>query len=428
MSLFARLFGKGSRPLGYEQAKDLASHKDPAVRAQLAARENLRPEILYYLAEDPNPEVRRAVAANAGSPAQANLLLASDQDEAVRADLAAKVARIAPGLSAHEQDRLRRMTFEALELLARDQLPMVRQILSEALKDVANAPPEVIRRLARDAEMAVAGPVLQFSPVLTDEDLLEIIAAGPVAGALSAISRRSQVNVRVADAIAATDDVDAIAVLLGNPSAQIREETLDRLVDRAADIEAWHRPLVQRPHLPARAASKLARFVAASLLQTLADRNDLDPEAAKAVASVVAKRLDEIEAEGGPAQPKGNAKAVADETAAMIRAHDMMAAGQLDETAIDTALASGDVAFTTAALSLLATMPIDSVKKIVSTQSAKGLVALCWKAELTPTFAALLQTRLLRLPAVKVLQPKAGDYPLRPDEMQWQLEFFGAAE
>ena len=37
------------------------------------------------------------------------------------------------------------MTYEALEILARDQVTRVRQILSEALKDVANAPPEVIR-------------------------------------------------------------------------------------------------------------------------------------------------------------------------------------------------------------------------------------------------------------------------------------------
>jgi uncharacterized protein (DUF2336 family) len=423
-SLLRRLFGNRDRPLDYDRAKELASHRDAKVRSELAGRTDVKPEILYYLAEDSSAEVRRAVAANAQAPAQANLLLAGDQDDAVRSGLAAKIARLAPGLSAHEQDRLRRMTYEALEMLARDQIPKVRQILAEALKDVAQVPPEVIRRLARDAELAVAAPVLRYSPVLTDDDLLEIIGANPVPGALTAISRRSVVNVRVADAIAATDDIEAVAELLANPSAQIREETLDRLADRAADIEAWHKPLVERPHLPAKTAQKLARFVAANLLQALAERNDLAPEEAKAVATVVRKRLEESEAPAGPA--KAQARRSADEAVAVIRARTLHAAGQLDETAVDTALSSGDLPFVMAALMLRAGVAEAVVKKVVDTQSAKGVVAVTWKAGLSASMAVNLQTRLLRLATGRVLQPKGGMFPLSPEEMEWQLEFFGA--
>jgi len=418
-----RLFGGGvsKAVLDYDQAKALAGHPDPAVRSELAEHPDVKPEILYFLAEDSDPEVRRRVAANAQAPAQANLLLASDQSDAVRGDLAGKIARLAPGLSAHEQDRLRRVTFEALDLLARDQIPKVRQILAEALQEVANAPPEVILRLARDAELVVAGPVLQYSPVLTDEDLLEIIGASPIPGALAAISRRIVVNHRVADAIAATDDVDAIAVLLANKSAQIREETLDRLADRATDIEAWHKPFIDRPKLSARTAQKLARFVAASLLQSLAARNDLGPEAQSAVAAVVAKRIDEIEAEA-KAEPKG----VSDEAALVERVRALLAKGQLTETTIDTALSSGDAAFVVAALAELAELPMRVVRKVVDTQSAKGIVALTWKAGLSANLGTHLQARLLRLPLSRVLDAKAGDHPLTPDEMEWQLEFFGA--
>lgn len=421
-----RLFGSGRKgPLDYEQAKQLAAHPDSKVRAELAGRDDVKAEILYFLAEDSDAGVRRQVAGNPHAPAQANLLLATDMDDAVRGDLAAKIARVAPGLSAHEQDRLRRMTFESLEMLARDQIPKVRQILSEALQDVAGAPPDVIRRLARDAELVVAGPVLQFSPVLTDDDLLEIIGAGPIPGALACISRRSVVNVKVADAIAATDDVDAIAVLLGNPSAQIREETLDRLADRAADIEAWHRPMVERPLLSARTAQKLARFVAANLLQTLAARKDLDADAVAAVAAVVSRRIDEIEGDAGA---KGEAKRDADEAAALQRARAMHAAGQLDETSVDTALSSGDHAFVTAALAVLSELPPKAVRKVIYTKSAKGMVAVTWKAGLSAGFGAQLQSKLLRLSASKMLGPMQGDHPLSVAEMEWQLEFFGAGE
>jgi len=420
-----RLFGGGSAPIDYDRAKDLAAHPDAKIRSDLARRQDIRPEILYFLAEDSDPVVRRSVAANDSAPPQANLLLAADRDDTVRGDLAAKIARLAPGLSAHDQDRLRRLTFEALEIVARDQVPRIRQILAEALKDVANAPPEVIRRLARDAELVVSGPILRFSPVLTDEDLLEIIGAKPIPGALAAISRRAGINTQVCDAIAATDDTEAIAVLLGNPLAQIREETLDRLVHRAADIEAWHRPFVERPKLPARVAQRLARFVAADLLRTLAERDDLEPETASLVAQAVEKRIAEA-----AASPEARAadRSKAERNEAEARALALRDSGQLTETTIDTALASGDLAFVTAALILLAQLPAKTVTKVIATQSAKGIIAITWKAGLSAGLALQLQIRLLRLPAARVIPPDGGDFPLTTREMEWQLEFFGATE
>ena len=264
--------------------------------------------------------------------------------------------------------------------------------------------------------------MLQYSPVLTDDDLLDIIATSPVAGALAAISRRQGVPVAVADAIAATDDTAAIAELLANKSAQIREETLDRLADRAADFESWHRPLVERPHLSAKAAQRLARFVASSLLESLASRHDLDAETAKAVALVVRRRLDEMAAVG-PA--KAEAKREVDAAVAMVRARQLLAAGTLDESTVDTALSGGDSAFVEAALSLLSGLPLTVVHKTVSLQSAKGIVAVTWKAKLSPALAVQLQGKLLRLPSTRVLRPVGGDFPLSAKEMDWQIEFLG---
>jgi uncharacterized protein (DUF2336 family) len=411
------------RKLTYEEARELAAAADPSVRAELAARPDLQPEILYYLAEDSSAEVRRRVARNEQAPPQANLLLAGDGDEAVRSDLAAKIVRLAPGLSANEHDRLRRLTYETVEILARDQITKVREIMAQALKDVADAPPEVIRRLARDAEIVVAGPVLQYSPVLGDDDLLEIIGTHPIPGALAAISKRSIVNTRVADAIAATDDVDAIATLLGNASAQIREETLDRLVDRAADIEPWHRPLAERPQLSCKAAGKLARFVAANLLQGLAARQDLPPDAAAAVAAVVRKRLDELEATG-PA--KAEANRAADESSALTRAQQLKFQNRLDESTVDAALAGGDHAFVVAALSVLAGVSVATVKKTVQTQSAKGIVAITWRAGLSMAFCSQLQAKLMHMPSSRQLHSASGTFPLSQQEMVWQLEFLDA--
>ena len=136
-----------SETISYEIAKKMARDQDPDVRRALAERADLKPEVLYFLAEDTDAEVRKAVAKNLASPRQTDVLLANDDDADVRGDLAGKIARLAPGLSTDEQDKARQATYEALEMLAKDQITKVRGILSDALKDIADAPPDVIKTL-----------------------------------------------------------------------------------------------------------------------------------------------------------------------------------------------------------------------------------------------------------------------------------------
>ena len=112
--------GDKDKPLSYEEAMEMARHANMNIRMELAVRSDVNPEILYFLSEDPAAEVRRLIAGNEVTPAQADLVLAKDTDQDVRGDLAAKIAKLAPGLSADEQDKVKRMTYEALEILARD--------------------------------------------------------------------------------------------------------------------------------------------------------------------------------------------------------------------------------------------------------------------------------------------------------------------
>jgi uncharacterized protein (DUF2336 family) len=277
--------------LTYEQARELAASGDRSVREKLAKRTDLPPEILYYLADDDTASVRRAVAANAAAPHHTHMMLAEDKDSAVRCDLATKISRLLPDLSPDEHDKARQAADEALRALAQDQIVAVRQALAEALKDVAHAPPDVINTLARDAESAVAMPVLQYSPVLSDEDLIEIIRGGTAAGGLNAIARRKVVGEHVSDALATTNDSSAIADLLGNKGAQIREETLDRLIDQSADVTLWQTPLATRPRISPGAASKLAHVLADNVWQMFSRRTDLDPQTAAAVKDAMHQRL-----------------------------------------------------------------------------------------------------------------------------------------
>src|SRR5579859_4404105 len=234
--LLQRVFKIGKRvapAIGYEESKRLVQSRDPADRRRVAENQHVKPEVLYFLATDPDPDVRLAIARNQATPIQADVLLSRDSEETVRADLAAKIARFAPDLRPDETDKLKAMTYQVLETLIQDQAVRVRRVVAETLKDMNTAPAGLIQRLARDPELAVAGPVLQYSPVLTDDDLLDIVRQLPIPGAAAAIARRRRLGPAVADEIGNGMDVDAITALLSNSSAQIREDTLDRLVERA---------------------------------------------------------------------------------------------------------------------------------------------------------------------------------------------------
>jgi uncharacterized protein (DUF2336 family) len=410
--------------LSYEESKRLARDNDPAIRAELAARQDVRPEVLYYLAEDSSAEVRCRIAGNLKTPCQADLILARDKNEAVRCRLASKIAELLPELDEKAQAEAREYVLDVIEILAQDQATRVRQIIAETLKDVASAPPQVIRRLARDMAEAVSCPVLEFSPLLTDQDLLDIIEEGCASGKLTAISRRSGVGEQVTDAIVAVKDSAAITALLENKSAQIREETLDGLVNASLEVTAWHKPLVERPALSLKAIKKLASFVASVLLDLLESREDLDKKTSRAVAKEVKRRLDKEEKEKKRAKKKSRKNCTPAESAE-ARARRMIESGNLDDKALLRALNSGDRDLVRNALALRAKLPLSLIDHILTAHSAKGVTALAWRAGCSMRFAKQLQIRMGGIPPSQVLNPRAGtDYPLSPGDMDWQIEFF----
>jgi uncharacterized protein (DUF2336 family) len=422
MKLFKRKAAAPDPKLSYDESKRLARDGDRVVRERLADREDVRPEVLYFMAEDDSAEVRVRIAANVSTPRQADLILARDRDEAVRERLARKIETLLPELDADAQAQAHKYLVEVIEILAQDQVTRVRQIVAETLKEVASAPSHVIRRLARDAAEVVACPVLEFSPLLSDQDLLEIIESGSNSGRLTAISRRQGVGEQVTDAIVATEDEGAITALLDNDSAQIREEALDGLVAAALEVSAWHEPLVRRPRLPASAARKLAGFVASSLLELLRARDDLDRETARLVAREVERR---IEDEAEEAAKKGIETADADGEPAEKRAERMFKAGELGNQVLTRALSGGDRGLVRHGLALRADLPLSLIDHVLAAHSAKGVTALAWKAGCTMRFASQLQLRLGGIAPNQVLNPRGGtDYPLSDEEMDWQLDFF----
>jgi uncharacterized protein (DUF2336 family) len=419
-ALIGRVLGRSALPerMTYEMARDaLETHAREARRA-LAQRTDVEPEVLYYLAGDESTEVRRLVAANPATPQHANKLLASDFDANVRCELARKIGRIVPGLDSRETQRVRDIAIEIMETLASDHLPRVRSILADEIKSSTRVPAQIVRRLAHDLELIVSAPVLEYSPLLSDDDLLEIIAGARVEGAMTAIARRRAVSVPVSDAIVATLDVPAVAALLTNANAQIREETLDLIIDHASEIIPWHQPVVLRPGLSVRAIRRIAGFVAASLLETLEKRTGLDADTAVFLRARMRDRL----AEESLAQEQ-----IAEEARAALSVRDASANGTLDDAFLCNAAESNARILVVQALALRAGVPVAIVNRILSSRSGKAITALVWKAGFSARAAMKVQSFCAHLsPAQTIMARDGSDYALSPDEMAWHLKYFGA--
>jgi uncharacterized protein (DUF2336 family) len=210
------------------------------------------------LAADPRVTVRAALALNPTTSAETDTVLAHDPDERVREMIARKLIALAPSLSASTLGRLRHETLETLTALAEDEAVRVRVAIAEAVKDLPDAPRAIVLRLAHDKCVMVCEPVILFSPLLDDDDLVSLATSAPSGGTRFAVARRRALSAKVGDALVQHGSDDVVLALLKNASAQIREATLDALAERSATHPDWHGPLVRRPALSARSAKILA--------------------------------------------------------------------------------------------------------------------------------------------------------------------------
>ncbi len=385
----------------------------------LAAHPDTPREALYYLAEKGNTDVRALVARNPATPYQADAFLVSDDAEDVRAELARKIGRLVPGLPESERTKLREQAISLMETLAQDQATKVRALLVEAIKSSPHVPKDVIRRLANDHELVVCGPILEYSPLLGDADLKEIIAASRTRGALSSIARRTPISGDLAEALATSNDVDAIATLLGNRNAQIREDTLDAILDSAPAVPSWHEPLALRASLSTRVMRRIAGFVAASLVDQMLAAHVLSNEDADSILKSVKHRID--------AEPVNAHLARDEDTAAHALALHAIASGQFDNTWVAAQLSAGDHKSIVEGLAM-ATGFKKSVDKIIASKNGQAVMALCWKAGLSARTAYDIQQKLVRIPASQLITPKGGtQFPLPHSEMENILALFGEA-
>ncbi len=167
--------------------------------------------------------------------------------------------------------------FDEVMVRLADKAPTrVRAELSERLAGIGIAPRKVVRDLAFDESLAVAGPVLQRSTRLDERDLVKI---AEVRGQdhLLAISQRPALSETITDVLVTRGDVKVVRSVAGNEGARFSQYGFTAMTDRAAEDVVLEDKLKARPDLPKAQMARLAETARARIEARLAKAGVTQP-------------------------------------------------------------------------------------------------------------------------------------------------------
>ncbi|HEY2185714.1 MAG TPA: DUF2336 domain-containing protein [Xanthobacteraceae bacterium] len=239
--------------------------------------------------------------------------------------------------------------------------------LSNRLAVLGNAPRELIRRLAKDDDAAVARGVLRRSQRLEHGDLIDIAEAKSQAHLL-AISKRRGIPPTVTDILVRRGDQAVLRGLAENLDAQLSEASFVRLVERAAEDGVLAEKIGSRPDLPPRLFSDLL------LDSTQAVQQRLLAAAKPELRSEIARVLTEASA---TEQAQASRR---DYEPAQRKIAELNKDGKLDEAALVDFARIGRGEEMTAALAVLCAVPVDVVDRLVAADRPDPVLILCKSA------------------------------------------------
>lgn len=236
--------------------------------------------------------------------------------------------------------------------------------LSQQLAPVDNAPVKVVRKLAQDDDITVAGPLLSLSHQLDNAALVEIAKSKGQAHLL-AIAGRSEIAEAITDVLVKRGDREVIHNVADNYHARLSQTGFSTLVKRAEDDGVLAEKVGQRPDIP-------PHLFRALLLQAtdLVQKRLLSkarPEIAAEIRRVLAKVSREIGANVAPRDYKEAQRTIA----AMKRA------GVLNENELASFAREQCFEETVVALSVLCAVPLDVVDRLINGERADPVLILC---------------------------------------------------
>jgi uncharacterized protein (DUF2336 family) len=278
----------------------------------------------------------------------------------------------------------------AMTALTDDPSVLVRRSLAEALCRAHDAPRTVILALAADEPVAAAA-MLQYSPVLTEADLVERVRNGDLPTHM-ALTRRVKLGRQAAAALAEVGQLDVVLGLIGNLDIDLPAELLHGVLTRFNDDARVRDALLERASLPPSLRARIA----------VAAAKDLAVEASQWMAPERAERV--------AREPRDQAICTIasscrpDERAELARA--LRASGALTPALLLRSLLGGRSDLFAVSMAELSGLPMSRVASFILEPQGQGFSALAHRAGLKdgvlPAFRAALA-------AIKTHGRESGD-------------------
>jgi uncharacterized protein (DUF2336 family) len=317
--------------------------------------------------------------------------LIADLEEAIRSgskDKRIDSLRRITDLFVKEADRLNDLQIEVFDdvlghLIKRIEGKALAE-LSRRLGPVNNAPTEVVKRLARDDDIAVAEPILTQSVRLSEADLIDI-ANTKTQDHLLAISGRQEIGADVTDVLLRRGDSPVFHKLAENTGASFSESGFTTLVRHSERDEKLAEKVGLRLDVPLRLFRELLlRATEAVRARLLAMAG---PESREQILRVLATISEDADHEAGLQDQRELEQAHA-------RVSAMRAAGGLNEAVLFAFAKEGRYADMVAALSLLCGAPLQLLEVLLQNANREAILVPCKAGGLEwPTVRTILACR-----------------------------------
>ena len=237
--------------------------------------------------------------------------------------------------------------------------------LSWDLAPIANAPNHVIRQLAADDDIAVAGPVLSQSPRLTDENLVEI-AESKGQSHLSKIAERPRLSPVITDVLVDRGNSEVVTKVAVNPGARLSKTGMSMMVMRASGDNELTQAMSRRPDIsPSLFKRLLSHATEEARERMLAQAGPADRDAINRVLTQLANQ-----AGSKTVSPKEFA-------AAQRLVHSFSQDTEHTRSKVLQFADGNRIAELVAALSILSGIPIALISRLISDTEPFGAMAVC---------------------------------------------------
>ncbi len=291
------------------------------------------------------------------------------------------------GLNQRERELMR----EILRKLTLDVEMAIRIALAQRLAVDTTAPHDLIMLLVDDS-VEVARPLILNSPLLTETDMLRLIAQADVRHQ-EALASRPHIGMSVTDALVQSDNESILTALVRNATAKISEAGYRTLVEKSRTMAGLQDPLVQRPDMPQALAEAMCEWVSDALKTFIKANPRMAPKAVDAAVDAAVWVVQNSPA-GAQIPPGDSAQKLVDKLAT---------SGQLRTGFLMRVLGQGQVDMFDLAFARLLEVDVAGFRKVFYRDGARAVAVCCRaagidRAVFTTVFNLSRQSR--RMPAV----------------------------